>query len=191
MVEDSFVKAVLVDGADVLAVSHLGRTIPARLRTAVEELHPNATSRGVTSPATWLFGGYREDTMAVDERARLRLAEVAKRVFGDEAAITLMELLPPVGWADVATKHDLAHLETVMNLQLEAVERRFDVVDGRFDVVEQRFGAVDGRFDGVDGRLDRIESRVDDLAREIRTQTWKLMTLMVAVVGVVVAAVRL
>ncbi len=29
------------------------------------------------------------------------------------------------------------------------------------------------------------------MAREIRAQTWKLMTLMVAVVGVVVAAVRL
>ena len=67
--------------------------------------------------------------MAVDERSRLRLAEVAKRVFGDEAAITLMELLPPVGWADVATKHDLAHLETVMNLQFDAVDRRFESVD--------------------------------------------------------------
>ena len=39
MLEDSFVKAVLVDGTDVRAVSHPGRTIPAKLRTAVEELH--------------------------------------------------------------------------------------------------------------------------------------------------------
>ena len=37
----------------------------------------------------------------------------------------------------------------------------------------------------------RLEQRIDDVAREIRAQTWKLMTLMVAVVGVVVAAVRL
>ena len=35
--------------------------------------------------------------MAVDERGRLQLADAAKRVFGDEAGITLMELLPPVG----------------------------------------------------------------------------------------------
>lgn len=94
--------------------------------------------------------------MAPDERSRLQLADAAKAVLGDDAGITLMELLPPVGWADVATKHDL---------------------DPRFDAVEQRLG--------------RLEQRMDELAREIRAQTWKLMTLMVAVVGVVVAAVRL
>ncbi len=93
--------------------------------------------------------------MAPDERSRLQLADAAKAAFGDDAGITLMELLPPVGWADVATKHD-----------------------------------VDARFDVVDQRLDRLEQRMDELAREIRAQTWKLMTLMVAVVGVVVAAVR-
>jgi len=94
--------------------------------------------------------------MAPDERSRLQLADAAKRAFGDDAAITLMELRPPVGWAEVATKHD---------------------VDVRFDAVEQRLG--------------RLEQRMDDVTREIRAQTWKLMTLMVAVVGVVVAAVRL
>jgi hypothetical protein len=63
-----------------------------------------------------------------------------------------MELLPPVAWADVATKRDVSQ---------------------------------------VDQRLARLELRMDDVTREIRAQTWKLMTLMVAVVGVVVAAVRL
>ena len=46
ILEDSFVKAVLVDGTDVLAISHLGRLIPARLRTAVEELHPECDMEG-------------------------------------------------------------------------------------------------------------------------------------------------
>jgi hypothetical protein len=57
--------------------------------------------------------------MAVDERSRLQLAEAAKRAFGDDAGITLMELLPPVGWADVATKHDLALLETRLEARFE------------------------------------------------------------------------
>jgi len=35
-----------------------------------------------------------------------------------------MELLPPVGWADVATKHDLAALEERMNLRFELTEHR-------------------------------------------------------------------
>jgi len=33
--------------------------------------------------------------MSVDERSRLQLAEAAKRVFGADEGITLMELLPP------------------------------------------------------------------------------------------------
>ena len=86
-----------------------------------------------------------------------------RRAFGEEAGITLMELLPPVGWADVATKHDL----------------------------EQGFVAMDGRMNRIEVRMDRLEAMLDDVAHEIRAQTWKLMTLMVAVVGIVVAAVRL
>ena len=46
MLDDAFVKAVVVDGTDVRAVSHLGRTIPARLRTAVEELYPECCVEG-------------------------------------------------------------------------------------------------------------------------------------------------
>lgn len=34
--EDAIVKAVVTEGADVTAVVHLGRTIPARIRTALE-----------------------------------------------------------------------------------------------------------------------------------------------------------
>ena len=45
--------------------------------------------------------------MSIDERRRLDLAAAAKRALGDDAGITLMEMLPPVGWADVATRHDL------------------------------------------------------------------------------------
>ena len=108
--------------------------------------------------------------MAVDERGRLQLADAAKRAFGDDAGITLMELLPPVGWADVATKHDL---------------------DVRFDALDGRMGRLESRMEHLDGRMDRTETRLDDISRELRAQTWKLMTLMVVVVGVVVAAVRL
>ena len=115
--------------------------------------------------------------MAVDERGRLQLADAAKRAFGDEAGITLMELLPPVGWADVATKHDLVHLETVMSARFEAVDRRFE--------------SIDRRFDNVEVRLDRLESTVGDMAHELRTLTWKLVTVVIAVVGTVAAAVRL
>jgi hypothetical protein len=43
---DTFFKALITDGEDVRAVSHLGRTIPARLRTAIEELQPECVVEG-------------------------------------------------------------------------------------------------------------------------------------------------
>lgn len=50
--------------------------------------------------------------MAIDERARHELHRKLEEVLGAEEAATLMAHLPPVGWADVATKQDLAQLRT-------------------------------------------------------------------------------
>lgn len=63
--------------------------------------------------------------MALDERARYALFLRLEEALGVESAETLMELLPPVGWADVATKHDLAALEDRMTLRFEVSEQRF------------------------------------------------------------------
>ena len=57
--------------------------------------------------------------MSVDERRRLQLAEAAKRALGNDEAVTLMELLPPVGWGDVATKQDLQRLEVATKQDLQ------------------------------------------------------------------------
>jgi hypothetical protein len=46
MLEDSFLKILLVDGTDVRLISHPGRTIPTRLRTAIEELHTECDLEG-------------------------------------------------------------------------------------------------------------------------------------------------
>ena len=48
--------------------------------------------------------------MAINERARHELYLRLEEHLGAEAASTLMEHLPPVGWADVATKRDLDQL---------------------------------------------------------------------------------
>lgn len=58
--------------------------------------------------------------MAIDERQRHELYERLDEVLGGEHADTLMSHLPPVGWADVATKGDLAGLEERMGLRLDA-----------------------------------------------------------------------
>ena len=46
LADDAIFKALITDGTDVRAISHLGRTIPARLRTAVEELYPECVIAG-------------------------------------------------------------------------------------------------------------------------------------------------
>ena len=53
--------------------------------------------------------------MAINERSRHDLYVRLEGLLGAEAAETLMEHLPRVGWADVATKRDL-------DLRFEAME---------------------------------------------------------------------
>ena len=93
--------------------------------------------------------------MALDERARHELFLRLEQVLGAESAETLMEMLPPVGWADVATKRDLDALEERMNLRFEQFELRFAMVDSRFEAMEQRFDLMDQRFEALDQRLDQ------------------------------------
>ena len=56
--------------------------------------------------------------MAVSEQRRHRLHEWVRTSADEEVAATLMELLPPAGWADVATKRDLDHLHGQIRLEL-------------------------------------------------------------------------
>jgi hypothetical protein len=71
--------------------------------------------------------------MAITEPSRHKLYQRLEKVLGAEEADTLMEHLPPVGWANVATKDDLARLEAVMNARFTSVDSRFEALDSRFD----------------------------------------------------------
>jgi hypothetical protein len=73
-----------------------------------------------------------------------------------------MELLPPVGWADVATKHDMLALEQRIDLRLEALESR------------------------LDARIERLEG---GMQAQLRRQTVHLLTILVpSLVGTIAAA---
>ena len=70
--------------------------------------------------------------MSVTEAQRHHLYQLVKSHYDDEAAETLMNLLPPVGWADVATKQDIARVEQ----RIDRLEAR---IDGRIDGLQSSF----------------------------------------------------
>jgi hypothetical protein len=68
--------------------------------------------------------------MSVDERSRHELHGKLEQVLGAKEAGTLMSYLPPVGWADVATKRDLDHLEGVLRSEIQALDARVQGLEG-------------------------------------------------------------
>lgn len=62
--------------------------------------------------------------MLIDEASRHALHNRLDEVLGPDEAVCLMAHLPPVGWADVATKQDLALLEARMIAYIEKTIRR-------------------------------------------------------------------
>ena len=117
--------------------------------------------------------------MAIDEASRFALHRRLDEVLGPDEANTLMEHLPPVGWADVATKHDLA-----------ALEARLD------DRLELRFGRVDSRFAAMDERLEHFRTSIllelhQTLVSHLRIVMFGMISSVVAVGSLVIAAVKL
>jgi hypothetical protein len=62
--------------------------------------------------------------MAISEQSRHELYQRLEEALGAGAAATLMEHLPPVGWADVATKRDLDVVVAALGHDMEATEHR-------------------------------------------------------------------
>jgi hypothetical protein len=62
--------------------------------------------------------------MAITEGSRHHLHQRLEEALGSEEAVTLMEHLPPTGWAGVATSRDLDHLGTITARDLDAVHQQ-------------------------------------------------------------------
>jgi hypothetical protein len=92
--------------------------------------------------------------VAITEETRHHLYQRLEEALGPEEATTLMEHLPPVGWADVATKHDLDHLEARMDHRFTVMEQRFELLELRFDErLTRGLGALELRLLGAFGEF--------------------------------------
>ncbi|TVR21457.1 MAG: hypothetical protein EA389_15000 [Ilumatobacter sp.] len=56
--------------------------------------------------------------MSVTEAERHHLYEVLKAHLGAASADTLMNLIPPIGWSDLATKSDLASTKAELTAEI-------------------------------------------------------------------------
>ena len=96
----------------------------------------------------------QEAIIVVDERSRHQLYRRLEEVLGAEAATTLIEHLPPVGWADVATRHDLMALEQRMELRFDRIDDRFARATaegfGAFILGRNMFGPAGDDWGGPD-----------------------------------------
>jgi hypothetical protein len=62
--------------------------------------------------------------MPVDERSRHQLYRKLDELMGAQEATTLMELLPPSGWGDLATKRDIEALRLELHADMDRLARR-------------------------------------------------------------------
>ncbi len=85
--------------------------------------------------------------MAVDEAARHELYTRLEELLGRQPTSTLMSLLPPVGWADVARKDDVRMLGLELRAEMAELrtELRDEIADVRTELAGFRVDVADGQ----------------------------------------------
>ncbi|MDQ3757580.1 MAG: hypothetical protein M3394_07010 [Actinomycetota bacterium] len=98
--------------------------------------------------------------MAITEQSRHELYRHLIETMGEKRAATLMAHLPPVGWADVATKQDIDHLRETMALRFETITRRFEGVEASIAALAERFDGIEASLRHMDERLRHMDDKL-------------------------------
>ena len=97
----------------------------------------------------------------VSDQDRRELYEALERGLGGRPAATMMELLPPVGWADVARQSDLVAVRGEMaQLRGEMGELRGEMGVLRGEMGELR-GELKGELAEIRGEIAKLSARID------------------------------
>jgi uncharacterized protein involved in exopolysaccharide biosynthesis len=117
----------------------------------------------------------------VNDALRRRLYEAAAHTWGPDEADALMELLPPVGWDDVARQADIREVRA--EIQLVRAELKSEIAEVRGEIAEVR------------GEVADLKGEVADLTGEVHQLFPKLIAAniasMLGVAGVLTAVFQL
>ena len=130
--------------------------------------------------------------MAVTDAERHHLYEVLKSHLGAASADTLMNLIPPAGWADLATKADLA--ATKADLSAEIAGLRGEMTAGfaevRTEIAEVR-GELKAEIAGLRADIaEDLASVRSDLLRTFGTWLFASQAGVIAAVAVLFSILR-
>ena len=123
----------------------------------------------------------------VSDQARRELYEALERGLGGGPAATMMELLPPVGWADVARQSDLVAMRGEMaQLRGEMGGLRGEMGELRGEMGELR-GELKGELAEVRGELSKLSARIDG---QIPRFIWANVPVVASLAGLVLAVAK-
>jgi septal ring factor EnvC (AmiA/AmiB activator) len=119
---------------------------------------------------------------------RRRLYDALEHTLGHDPASILMAHLPPVGWAELATKGDLVGVRgEIAEVRGEIAEVRGEIAEVRGEIAEVR-----GEVSEVRGEVSEVRGEVSELRGEIKAMLPRLITAniasMIGVAGLVLAA---
>jgi hypothetical protein len=124
-----------------------------------------------------------------DETARFELHEGLREALGEARGDTLMSLLPPVGWADIATNHELDLLGDRVDARIDgvllAIEAQIDGVEREIEALGESTAAqIEIARLASEKAMAELEAR---LHRDMLRLTWSMIGGFVAIAGVLAA----
>ena len=125
--------------------------------------------------------------MSITEASRFQLRTAIGQILSEEAADTLMELLPPVGWADVATKTDLQHLRDELKGDINSL--RVATKTDLHHLRDEMQADIKNLRDELKGDMHALQLTIEaTLEKRLHEQTRWLITTMIAMNTVMLAA---
>jgi hypothetical protein len=131
--------------------------------------------------------------VSITEYERHQVFQWCEQAMGAERAAIMMQLLPPVGWHDIATRADLQALESGLRGEIAGLRGEIAGVRGELQSVES---GLRGEIAELRGEMratgSELRAELSSLnAETLRTMVVAMVASNATLVGLVLAATRL